>query len=572
MKKRIAALLMAVTVAISSMGIAFAAENGSVTLNGPDEAKAGNEIEVTVDLSTNPGLTVLGLRVAYDSEYLTLKNVVDGGIFEKLEKSQTYDVNPYVLNFSSATAESAVTATGTLATLTFEVAEDAPGGETEIICTIKEAYDFDLNDVSMDGDKITVAVDGVHQHSLTKVEAKEATCTEAGNNEYYTCSCGKVFKDAEGTTETTVEAETIAAKGHTWDEGKVTTEPTEETEGEKTFTCTVEGCGATKTEVIPALDHTHKLTLVEAKEATCTEKGNNAYYACSCGKVFKDAEGTTETTVEAETIPAAHKWDEGKVTTEPTCTVKGEKTYTCTVEGCGATKTEEVPALGHDYVDGTCTRCGDEQFSGGGSGGGSGSGSGSGSNSGNTGTVVEPEEKVPFTDINGHWAADVIGKVYIDGIMNGVSDTEFGPDLTLTRGMVVTILYGLEGKPEVTAENKFTDVSEDQYYCNAVIWAYENGIVKGMGENVFAPNDNITRQQLATIMLQYAKFQGADVSKTTSLAAYKDADQVSAWAVEGMEWAVANGIISGKGDGILDAQGTATRAECAQIIYNFIGE
>ena len=86
MKKRIAALLMAVTVAISSMGIAFAAENGSVTLNGPDEAKAGNEIEVTVDLSTNPGLTALGLRVAYDSEYLTLKNVVDGGIFEKLEK------------------------------------------------------------------------------------------------------------------------------------------------------------------------------------------------------------------------------------------------------------------------------------------------------------------------------------------------------------------------------------------------------------------------------------------------------------------------------------------------------
>ena len=566
MKKRIAALLMAVTVVISCMGVAFAADSGSVSLSGPsDHVKAGETFDVVVTLESNPGLAGLALNISYDSQYLTLTNseLVSGDekIFSGSITSPSLDTKPYLLSFDS---EGNVTGTGKLATLTFEVIEDAPGGEAEIVCTIKEAFDEGMNDVSMDGDKITVAVDGVHQHSLTKVEAKEATCTEAGNNEYYTCSCGKVFKDAEGTTETTVEAENIAAKGHTWDDGVVTKEPTEDTEGEKTFTCIVEGCGATKTEAIPALDHAHKLTPVEAKEATCTEKGNNAYYACSCGKVFKDAEGATETTVEAETIPAkGHTWDEGEVTKKPTCEEKGIKTYTCTVEGCGATKTEEIATVDHKYGEGdVCTVCGEEKHS----------GSSSRPSSDNTGTVVKPEVKVPFTDINGHWAADVIGKVYIDGIMNGVSDTEFGPDMTLTRGMVVTILYGLEGKPEVTAENKFTDVSEDQYYCNAVIWAYENGIVAGMGENVFAPNDNITRQQLATIMLQYAKFQGADVSKTTSLAAYKDADQVSAWAVEGMEWAVANGIISGKGDGILDAQGTATRAECAQIIYNFIGE
>ena len=236
MKKRIAALLMAVTVAISCMGVAFAADSGSVSLSGPsDHVKAGETFDVVVTLESNPGLAGLALNISYDSQYLTLTNseLVSGDekIFSGSITSPSLDTKPYLLSFDS---EGNVTGTGKLATLTFEVIEDAPGGEAEIVCTIKEAFDEGMNDVSMDGDKITVAVDGVHQHSLTKVDAKEATCTVAGNNEYYTCSCGKVFKDAEGTTETTVEAETIAAKGHTWDEGKVTTEPTCTVKGEKT--------------------------------------------------------------------------------------------------------------------------------------------------------------------------------------------------------------------------------------------------------------------------------------------------------------------------------------------------
>jgi rubredoxin len=115
---------------------------------------------------------------------------------------------------------------------------------------------------------------------MTKTEAKAATCTEAGNNEYYTCDvCELVFKDAEGVTETTVAAETIAKLGHS-------------------------------------------MTKTEAKEAGCTEAGNNEYYTCgTCGKVFKDAEGATETTVEAETIPASHKWDNASCTLPKTCSV-----------------------------------------------------------------------------------------------------------------------------------------------------------------------------------------------------------------------------------------------------------
>ena len=574
--KRAISLLLSMVMVFSMLCTASAAETGTLTISNAESVAAGSEVEIAVSIANNPGLWGGKVRIAYDEALEFVDCTGTDLLGDSVDFFYATSGNIVTLMWDNSKIQDS-TANGDLAMLKLKVPADA---------TVEDQYTISFQEVDLwNADEVqleletangTITIDGVYTYEITAIAGEngsispEGTVTvKEGNSQTFTITPD----DGYHIEDVTVDNESVGAKesytfsdvdcDHTitaafaaHDYKEEVTEPTCTADGVKIYTCTA--CGETKTEIIPAA---HKWD--EGKvttEPTCTADGVKIYTCTACGET------------KTEIIPAAHKWDEGKVTTEPTCTVKGEKTYTCTVEGCGATKTEEVPALGHDYVDGTCTRCGDEQFSGGGSGGGSGSGSGSGSNSGNTGTVVEPEEKVPFTDINGHWAADVIGKVYIDGIMNGVSDTEFGPDMTLTRGMVVTILYGLEGKPEVTAENKFTDVSEDQYYCNAVIWAYENGIVKGMGESVFAPNDNITRQQLATIMLQYAKFQGADVSKTTSLAAYKDADQVSAWAVEGMEWAVANGIISGKGDGILDAQGTATRAECAQIIYNFIGE
>ena len=273
----------------------------------------------------------------------------------------------------------------------------------------------------------------------------------------------------------------------------------------------------------------------------------------------------------------------GYEVSNPDMSKAGKQTITVTYEGKTATYEITVSATSGGGTSGGGSSGGSSSggSSGGSSSGGSsgGSGSSSGSSSGGSGssggTVVgpdEPEVKTPFTDINGHWAEEVIGKIYSKGIMSGVSATEFAPNTTLTRGMVVTILYRLEGEPEVTAQNQFTDVAEDQYYFKATVWAAENGIVKGMGEGIFAPNAQITREQLAAIMCRYAESKGVDVSKKANLTAYTDAGQVSAWAVESMEWAVANNIISGKGAGILDAQGTATRAECAQIIYNFIGE
>ena len=159
---------------------------------------------------------------------------------------------------------------------------------------------------------------GAHVHSMELTAAKEATCTEGGNNAYYYCSgCGKYFKDEAGTQETTVEAETIPA-GHIWNDGEVTTEATCTTDGVMTYTCL--DCAETKIETSHALGH--GMTIIKAKDATCTEAGNNAYYHCTrCNKYFKDIEGEEETTVEAETISARHKIVDGK------CTICG-KLYT----------------------------------------------------------------------------------------------------------------------------------------------------------------------------------------------------------------------------------------------------
>ena len=187
-------------------------------------------------------------------------------------------------------------------------------------------------------------------HDLKHHNEKAATCKAEGNIEYWTCErdgCGKYFSDADGKNEIT-QADTVIAKtAHTWNNGEVTKEPTCTETGVKTFTCTV--CDETKTEEIPALGHDLKHN--DAKDATCKEEGNIEYWTCErdgCGKYFSDADGKNEIT-QADTVIAktAHTWNNGKVTNDPTCTKAGVKTFTCTV--CDATKTEAIPAIGHDW-------------------------------------------------------------------------------------------------------------------------------------------------------------------------------------------------------------------------------
>ncbi|MGI6029084.1 MAG: S-layer homology domain-containing protein [Candidatus Heteroscillospira sp.] len=183
----------------------------------------------------------------------------------------------------------------------------------------------------------------------------------------------------------------------------------------------------------------------------------------------------------------------------------------------------------------------------------------------------KPEESgLPFTDVDGHWAEDAVEYVYENKLMNGMSDTKFAPELNTTRGMIVTMLYRLEGSPEVKGDSHFADVKSSAYYCDAVIWAADNGIVKGMSDTTFAPEAEITREQLATMLYNYAKFAKVDASGSADITGYADDEKVSSWALDGVKWAVSEKLVNGVGENLLDPAGDATRAQVATIFQRYM--
>ena len=209
------------------------------------------------------------------------------------------------------------------------------------------------------------------------------------------------------------------------------------------------------------------------------------------------------------------------------------------------------------------------------SGGGS---SGGGSSSGNNGSQTEePDEpsgtqdETVFSDVSSSaWYAEAVNYVYENGLMTGISSTQFAPNNTLTRAMVVQTLYAMANKPAVSGSENFTDVSSGDWFADAVTWASANGIVSGYNATQFAPNDPLTREQLALILYGYAQMRGYNTTQSgTSIQKFTDYGSISAWALEAMDWAVNAGLLSGKGNGVLDPTGTATRAEVAQILMNF---
>ncbi len=189
---------------------------------------------------------------------------------------------------------------------------------------------------------------------------------------------------------------------------------------------------------------------------------------------------------------------------------------------------------------------------------------------------TEPEE--PATDVSdifidvapNAWYKDAVQYAYDNGLMTGVSANEFAPDATTTRGMIVSMLARLEGV-ESANDAGFADV-EGEWYATAVNWAASVGVVNGYEDNTFRPNDAITREQLAAILMNYAAYKGEDVSARASLDAYSDAENVSTWATDTMSWAVAEGYITGMTADTLQPQGSATRAQVAAILERFLAE
>ena len=387
-----------------------------------------------------------------------------------------------------------------------------------------------------------------------------ATCGEAGRVDTICSNCGEVISTKE-----------IPATGaHTWDNGTVTTEPTETTPGVRTYTCTI--CGATRTETIPATG-AHDYQFTRNVAPTCTADGYDLYTCSGCGATEK-----------RNSKPAlGHKWDSGKVTTEPTETTPGVRTYTCTV--CGQTKNETIPATGahtHVWDNGTvtiaptettpgvrtytCTVCGQTKneiipATGGSS-------------------VCPGGPSCPsygFSDVAGpnDWSHEGIDYCVRRSLMVGTGVGTFSPGMNCSRAQIVQILYNLSGDKTDYGNYylPFTDVAPGAWYYDAVAWAYFNNVVSGTSETTFAPNDVITREQMAVILYGYtAEFAPEFTGNAASLDTFPDAGSVANWAYAAMSWAVGNGLISGMGSGgvsYLAPQGSATRAQASAIIMRY---
>ena len=265
------------------------------------------------------------------------------------------------------------------------------------------------------------------------------------------------------------------------------------------------------------VSHTHSYKDV-VTAPTCTEKGYTTH-TCACGDSYVD------TYVDA----LGHAWDNGKVTKEPTATETGVRTYACT--RCNETKTESIPVVSVDVTQ-------------------------------------------MFTDVEKNWAYPGIQYCVTHGIMGGMGDGTFAPTGTTTRAQIVQILYNLEGTPAVSGTTPFTDLTAN-WYKPAILWAYQNNVVAGTSPTTFDPEGPVTREQIAVILTQYM-FHVLKMERTwtpADLSAFPDGANVSSWAKEAMQDAVALGLINGTKapDGLvyLDSQGSAARQQVATILMNF---
>lgn len=396
------------------------------------------------------------------------------------------------------------------------------------------------------------------------------------------------------------------AAEHTYS-SKITKQPTCTEAGEKTFTCT--DCGRVKTERIDAKGHSygqdwerdathhwHKCANCDATDsytehsgdtATCTEKAvckvcntsygkeNPANHSGTLGEDWYSDDSQhwkKYSCCDADGDKSDHTWDGGVISTDPTCTASGEKTYTCTE--CSETKTEAVSALGHDWGEWTVTTpatadaegvetriCG---------------------NNGShrqtraipkiTAATCPKDASCPLADFSDlvptAWYHDGVHYCLENGLMQGFAGGLFLPEGSTTRGQLAAILWRLEGCPAAEGGTDFTDVGPDSWCAAAVRWASSVDVVLGFGDGRFAPDAAVTREQTAAILWRYAAYKGWDLSAGTDLAAFSDAADVSSYAVPAMQWACGSGLLIGDGAALLP-QGTALRVQTAAMMQRF---
>lgn len=185
-------------------------------------------------------------------------------------------------------------------------------------------------------------------------------------------------------------------------------------------------------------------------------------------------------------------------------------------------------------------------------------------------TVKLVDNTKSFVDVPGHWAEANVAFVSAHELFNGTDDTHFSPNGTMTRGMMATVLFRLDGENKGDVNASFADVADGTWYTDAVAWANAQGIVTGYSDAAFGPEDNVTREQLAVMIYRYAQALKLVGNTTAGKLDFADADSVNDWASEAMSWLTANGILIGKPGNLLDPQGNATRAEVSAVLERFV--
>lgn len=425
-------------------------------------------------------------------------------------------------------------------------------GYTHHVCTVKGCTYAPVDDTYV------AATD----HTWVKTQTNPPTCTEKGT-QFYKCSvCGAT------------RTEKIAPLGHDLSRCDLQPAATCTQPGRAVGTCA--RCGVQIDEVIPAKGHDYSYAETSVAP-TCTEPGHYKGTCPTCGKDYDDVvpalghdwgewvtsiEPTVSTVGyryhvcnrdgcgyrEGEDIPKlhTHTWDAGVVTQKPTAAEPGVRTYTCTV--CGQTRTEAIPATG---VPETCN--------------------------GGPACPGYAFRDMPAPSIWSHAGLDYC---ITHGYIAGTSATTVTPDGECTRAMIVSILYRVQGEPAKVNGYElkklappFDDVERGRWYTDAIWWAKLTGVVSGMSPSTFAPDDPITRAQLAVILYNYTQqFAPGSLTETGSLTGFPDAGSVPSWARTAMAWAVGNGLISGVGENgvsYLRPEGCATRAQVATILMNY---
>ena len=439
--------------------------------------------------------------------------------------------------------------------------------------------------------KVNLSFVKTPNHELISHSHVNPSCTEPGTESYRECSgCGKLFDDT-GIREIT-QPVAIPATGHNWDSGKVTKQPTETAEGVRTYTCTV--CGGTRTETIPKLAHTHKLTAVAKVNATCAADGTEAYWRCSdCGKLFSDAQGKNEISAPVVIKATGHSWDVGKVTKSATCTEAGVRTYTCKNDAAH-TRAETIPALGHDYqvvftaptctekgyTTHTCSRCGNSYVD-------------SYVNAlghktelrnaaapsctadGYTGDKVctvcgEVVEKGTVIPAAGHsWDSGKVTKQPTE-TAEGVKTFT----CTVCGETRTEAIPKLEPKPidpptPPTPGNPFSDVASGEYFYDPVLWAVNHTpqITKGTSDTTFSPDATCTRGQVVTFL-----WRAMGEPEPTSTANKFSDVATSDYFYKAVLWAVEKGITLGTSDTTFSPNDPCTRAHVVTFLWRAEGQ